>query len=150
MFVFFLEIIVAFFFCKAFMIFLSGGRPGGIFEKSEDRIFLFFGFEFFLLDSFCSPQIVLKSSRVKPSKIRVEAFFLRILITKKKKKTMNEDNTEKEAFEEDFEEEEDHDLPFISSRKATRKEEEELRLSRFFFSLSRSFLFLSFFSYRRT
>lgn len=128
------------------MIFLSGGRPGGIFEKSEDRIFLFFGFEFFLLDSFCSPQIVLKSSRVKPSKIRVEAFFLRILITKKKKKTMNEDNTEKEAFEEDFEEEEDHDLPFISSRKATRKEEEELRLSRFFFSLSRSFLFLSFFS----
>ena len=128
------------------MIFLSGGRPGGIFEKSEDRIFLFFGFEFFLLDSFCSPQIVLKSSRVKPSKIRVEAFFLRILITKKKKKTMNEDNTEKEAFEEDFEEEGDHDLPFISSRKATRKEEEELRLSRFFFSLSRSFLFLSFFS----
>ena len=61
-----------------------------------------------------------------------------------------EDNTKKEAFEEDFEEEEDHDLPFISSRKATRKEEEELRLSRFFFSLSRSFLFLSFFSYRRT
>lgn len=57
-----------------------------------------------------------------------------------------EDNTKKEAFEEDFEEEEDHDLPFISSRKATRKEEEELRLSRFFFSLSRSFLFLSFFS----
>ena len=48
-----------------------------------------------------------------------------------------EDNTEKEAFEEDFEEEEeDHDLPFIPSRKATRKEEEELRLSRFFFSLS--------------
>ena len=58
-----------------------------------------------------------------------------------------EDNTEKEAFEEDLEEEEeDHALPFISSRKATRKEEEELRLSRFFFSLSRSFLFLSFFS----
>jgi hypothetical protein len=59
-----------------------------------------------------------------------------------------EDNTKKEAFEEDFEEEEetDHALPFISSRKATRKEEEELRLSRFFFSLSRSFLFLSFFS----
>ena len=56
-----------------------------------------------------------------------------------------EDNTKKEAFEEDFEEEEDHALPFISSRKATRKEEEELRLSRFF-SLSRSFLFLSFFS----
>jgi hypothetical protein len=48
-----------------------------------------------------------------------------------------EDNTKKEAFEEDFEEEEeDHALPFISSRKATRKEEEELRLSRFFFSLS--------------
>lgn len=61
-----------------------------------------------------------------------------------------EDNTKQEAFEEDFEEEEDHALPFISSRKATRKEEEELRLSRFFFSLSRSFLFLSFFSYRRT
>ena len=57
-----------------------------------------------------------------------------------------EDNTEKEAFEEDFEEEEDHALPFISSRKATRKEEEELRLSRFFslslvlFSFSRFFL----------
>ena len=57
-----------------------------------------------------------------------------------------EDNTKKEAFEEDFEEEEDHALPFISSRKATRKEEEELRLSRFFslslvlFSFSRSFL----------
>ena len=47
-----------------------------------------------------------------------------------------EDNTKKEAFEEDFEEEEGHALPFISSRKATRKEEEELRLSRFFFSLS--------------
>lgn len=57
-----------------------------------------------------------------------------------------EDNTKKEAFEEDFEEEEDHTLPFISSRKATRKEEEELRLSRFFslslvlFSFSRFFL----------
>lgn len=57
-----------------------------------------------------------------------------------------EDNTKKEAFEEDFEEEEDHALPFISSRKATRKEEEELRLSRFFslslvlFSFSRFFL----------
>ena len=42
MFVFFLEIIVAFFFCKA----LRGGRPGGIFEKSEDdegeNFFLFF------------------------------------------------------------------------------------------------------------
>ena len=49
MFVFFLEIIVAFFFCKA----LRGGRPGGIFEKSEDdegeNFFLFFGFEFFSL-----------------------------------------------------------------------------------------------------
>jgi hypothetical protein len=56
-----------------------------------------------------------------------------------------EDNTKKEAFEEDFEEEEDHALPFISSRKATRKEEEELRLSRFFFSLSRSSLSLVFF-----
>ena len=54
-----------------------------------------------------------------------------------------EDNTKKEAFEEDFEEEEDHALPFISSRKATRKEEEELRLSRFFF------LSLSFFSFSR-
>ena len=57
-----------------------------------------------------------------------------------------EDNTKKDAFEEDFEEEEDHALPFISSRKATRKEEEELRLSRFFslslvlFSFSRFFL----------
>ena len=55
-----------------------------------------------------------------------------------------EDNTEKEEFEEDFEEEEGHDLPFIPSRKATRKEEEELRPSFFFLSLSRSFL--SFFS----
>lgn len=59
-----------------------------------------------------------------------------------------EDNTEKEAFEEDFEEEEDHDLPFISSRKATRKEEEELRLSRFFFSLS--FFSLSFVFFLKT
>ena len=97
--------------------------------------------------------VVLKSRESNLQKYAFEeAFFLRILITKKKKKkkkkkTMNEeDNTEKEAFEEDFEEEEGHDLPFIPSRKATRKEEEELRLSRFFFSLSRSFLFLSFFS----
>ena len=141
------------------MIFLRGGRPGGIFEKSEfeksedeREIFsLFFCFfEFFsqawtLLDSFfCSHQIVL-SSRVKPSKIRVEAFFLRILITKKK--TMNEDNTEKEDFEEDFEEE-DHVLPFISSRKATRKEEEELRPS--FFSLSLVLFSFSRFFQRRT
>jgi hypothetical protein len=56
-----------------------------------------------------------------------------------------EDNTEKEAVGEDFEEEEDHLLPFISSRKATRKEEEELRLSRFFFSLSFFSLSLVFF-----
>ena len=96
--------------------------------------------------------VVLKSRESNLQKYAFEeAFFLRILITKKKKKkkkkTMNEeDNTEKEAFEEDFEEEEGHDLPFIPSRKATRKEEAELRLSRFFFSLSRSFLFLSFFS----
>ena len=50
MFVFFLEIIVAFFFCKAFMIFVRGGRPGGIFEKSEEgrRREIFFFFLFFL------------------------------------------------------------------------------------------------------
>jgi len=120
--------------------------------RTNEKFFLFFFgfFEFFsqawtLLDSFfCSHQIVL-SSRVKPSKIRVEAFFLRILITKKK--TMNEDNTEKEDFEEDFEEE-DHVLPFISSRKATRKEEEELRPS--FFSLSLVLFSFSRFFQRRT
>ena len=54
MFVFFLEVIVAFFFCKAFMIFLRGGRPAGIFEKkvrrTKERNFLFFLFlSFFLL-----------------------------------------------------------------------------------------------------
>ena len=65
MFVFFLEIIVAFFFCKAFMIFVRGGRPGGIFEKSEEdegeKFFSFFCFFwiFFSLGLFLlSHQIV--------------------------------------------------------------------------------------------
>lgn len=115
-------------------------------RTNEKFFFLFFFgfFEFFSLGLFLLSNRL--TSRVKPSKIRVEAFFLRILITKKK--TMNEeDNTEKEDFEEDFEEE-DHVLPFISSRKATRKEEEELRPS--FFSLSLVLFSFSRFFQRRT
>ena len=55
------------------MIFVRGGRPGGIFEKSEEgtkerNFFLFFVFfEFFsLLDSFCS---LIKSSRLRNNRL---------------------------------------------------------------------------------